>query len=161
MPINPADVAALAQSHATALSHHLVWAPGFANATPDPQPWRVRLTDHVAGQTPHYFLVTFRRDKSVTARMAIHADTGKIREIRAIDAFGSKLLDFVDPLSMTFPIVGAPVMPPVVEPDMYWRPSRASTSMIDPFFIVDVNGRKAYVRVDGRVFYDLAVIGHG
>jgi hypothetical protein len=92
--------------------------------------------------------------------MAIHADTGKIREIRAIEALGSQLIDFVDPLSVVVPLAAA-VPPPVVEPDLYWRPSRVSVSMIDPFFIVEVAGRKAYVRVDGRVYYDLAVIGHG
>jgi hypothetical protein len=161
MPINPAEAVALAQANASALAQHLIWAPAFLNVTADPHAWRVQLTDVVAGQTPLYYLVTFRRLKPVTARMAIHADTGKIREIRGIQAPGSQLIEFVDPLSTLPPLPAAAALSPHVDPDLYWRPSRASTSLIDPFFVVDAAGRKVYVRVDGRVYYDLNVVGHG
>jgi len=160
MPITAADATASAQANVPGLTHHPTWIPGFHGVTPDPAPWRVRLPEVAASETPYYFIVTFRRGKTATARMAIHADTGAIREMRAIQNAASHLIEFVDPLSVLLPIGGA-VSPPIVEPDLFWRPCRASTSMLDPFFVAVIAGRKLFVRVDGQVFHDLAVIGHG
>jgi hypothetical protein len=159
MPLSGQEAIARAEASAASLSRHAAWVPALSDAVVDPAVWRVRLSEQPSGQTPHYFLVTLRRRQVATARMAIDADSGAIREARAIQAESGRLIEFVDPRSVALSLSAA--APAAIEPDPWWQPCRASTSMIDPFFVAVVSGRRFYIRVDGRVFEDVEVIGHG
>jgi hypothetical protein len=158
MAIDAAEALESARLNALALSRHTIWLPAFEGAAITGDAQRVQLPAGSAG-TPFYFIVSFMRESVVTARMAIHADTAEIRELRAIERAGKRLRAFVDPLRVLPAAVIANA--PAVEPELYWEPSRASASMLDPFFVVNVSGRRLFVRVDGVVFERLEIIGHG
>jgi hypothetical protein len=159
MPLSGQEAIARVEASAASLSRHAAWVPALSGAVVDPAVWRVRLSKQHSGQTPHYFLVTLRRRTIATARMAIDADSGAIREARAIQVESARLIEFADPRGVALPLSVA--APAAIEPDLWWQPCRASTSMIDPFFVAVVSGRRFYIRVDGRVFEDVEVIGHG
>ena len=169
MAITKAEAIASAEANADGLRRHLLWQAALDGAVASGTALTVRLEANPP-ESPFYFIVTFAQQSRVTARMAIHADTAAVREAQGIERAGTQLRTFVDPLSVVVPppigtssgVLPVPTGPaPIVEPDLFWRPSRASTSMLQPFFVVHVGARKLFVRVDGTVFDGLDTGGHG
>ena len=157
MPIGKTEAVASAEANAAGLRQHRAWLGALDGATAAFDPVKV-LLDAGGSETPFYFIVTFQRGTLITARMAIHADTGELREAQGVEQTGSQLRAFVNPLSVALTALGSP---PTVEPDLFWRPCRQSTSMLQPFFVVNSAARKFFVRVDGTVFERLDAVGHG
>lgn len=139
------------------------WVPSLDKASVDPTPLLVTsIADPVTrdGTTrrafPDYGIVSIRREAAVTARFALHAETGRVLEAEGVRHPGTALKPYVDA-----PALGRSLFPGAASMEVVWRPCRESTTRFLPFWRFLVQGHWRYLRADGKVYDELTTTGRG
>ena len=151
------------------------WETAFAAASPG-SPLLVKRLDLTGW---YYYLVPFGAGSGITARLRLNAHTGKYAEAMAIDKSGDNLPPYV-PLetaatrirrrlaaggqakrNATKRTKSGGVQPQILfDPFPGWQPCLESLTAFLPFYIVNIDGRLLYYRLDGKIF-DTLTFGAG
>ena len=147
------------------------WVDALSNARPgDPQ--LVQRLDRV---DDYYYVVPLVREGQITARLALDAKTGHLKEVGGIGEPGQALqpltpwqtpADFLSRVAgqlLPLSTIKRVVRPETVgiHPQFVWRPCPQSRSPLIPFSLLTIADVQIYLRVDGKTFPNLTPVGSG
>ncbi len=140
-----------------------VWEPALTNAVAD-EPQLVMRLD---AADEYYYIVDFRRESKIVARMGIGGKSYSLLLAHAIDVAGKELPPFVNPAAYLAARQGTPwglgaardrivrEHAVGVHPLLAWKLCTQSHSPLFPFYLLTVNESVYYLRTDGKLFHEL------
>jgi hypothetical protein len=176
--IGPPEILERAQAEARRLAHSTNWKPAFEGSVPE-TPLLVQRRDKADAD---YYIVSFRANTGVTARLRMNAHTGRYAEGIGIDKLGDVLKPFFAPDKAHRKVARAldrarkgkkkkkksaeqlqpsDLMLPAPDPFLLWQPCAQSLSPFLPFYRFWVPGDEIYLRVDGKIHRGSLTYGAG
>ena len=162
--VSPLQAVANAVAEAQRLTTVDRWKAGFEGASPD-APWLVSRLD-LGGE--YSYLVSFRVGLTVTARVRVRADNGKVGETIGIDDRTSELPPYLTVSEVLTKLLTTRRLPrgaqrlPTVDPFLVWQPSVQSLSIFEPFYQLRYDASTfQYAHVISGTIYDRLTSGAG
>lgn len=178
--IGPPEILARAEAEASRLSNLKHWKPAFERSMPE-TPLLVRRLDQT---DRYYYIVSFVSGVGITARLRMHAHTGRFAEGVGVDKLTDALMPYFTPeeVRRRLPRLLAAKAEtdrakarskktkkkdepaPLsfgIEPFLVWKPCAQSLSAFLPLYRIRQSGHSGwYFRVDGKL-YDELTFGAG
>ena len=162
--ISPPQAVESAVAEAQRLTPIDRWKSAFEQAAPD-APWLVSRLD-LGGE--YSYLVSFRVGLTVTARVRVRGDNGKVAETIGIDDRISELPPFLAVPDVLTRLLTSRRLPrgahrlPTVDPFLVWQPCVQSLSIFEPFYRLRYDASTIqYAGVISGKIYDRLTIGAG
>ena len=172
--LSPADIIERAVHYANGLLQEDEGEPLWEAALRDVTPGKPELVQQLDRDDTFYYVVPFARHGQITARLAINAKTGRLREVGAVEEVDKPLTPWRDAEDFFRRFEGRRIdsdefkdnivvkrEQAVVSKTLVWRSSRQSRSLLRPFTKITIDGTEIFYRVDGALFPELTTRGPG